>query len=345
MKPCSFRLLLLCAMACLSFTAARSSKDMYTKERKQTFGYINIKTNEILKLKNDFGPIIIIPWDRDEIVLQRNLSVSARNANDAEEKLNSRKMNVGHRGNTYSFILDTSPTKTNCTDLRDEWKVYIPKDKLSFDIKNSFGDVNFMNSIKCEQLNIHVGFGKISMDGEMQVNDKCSITVEHGGLNIGKINKATLKTAFTEIDIKEVGTLDFAVEYGKMNIRQMGIGKGKTSFTNSVVYSLKKNLDVSSCEHGKFEVTLTDKKSFGGLSIISSFSNVSLNLAKKISAHYELKSHQGNIKINTEVHSTHQQERDVNNDFVSKNIGYIGNNSAPKAEIKVSAEFADIKLN
>ena len=346
MKQVTCQLLLACALMCMPFTKAWGSNAMKTKEKKETFRFGKIKENAVLKLSNDFGKITIAHWDKDEILLERKQTINASTMERAERMIESRIVEQKQTGNVYSFVqkksLHTNTEQDNCS-MKDEWMLYVPKDKLSFEIKNRFGDVNLTDRLNCRQLEVDVEFGGVYIL-EVHAEDECNVKVAHGSLNIGKANKARVKTDFSNADIVQVGRLDFSANFGNMDIRHMGSGNGNLSFSNFNVASLEKKMVISSCQHGKINVSLADGKSFDGLDINSTHTDIHLFLADKMSAHYNLKAKFGDIKVRANAHSTHRQESGVDTGFVSSNSGYIGSNSRSKAQINISTEHAGITM-
>ncbi|MCM1516426.1 MAG: DUF4097 domain-containing protein [Paraprevotella sp.] len=345
MKQVTCQLLLVCALVCMPFTGAWGADAMKTKEKKETFRFSKIKENAVLKLSNDFGKITIVHWDKNEILLERKLTISASTMERAAKKVESRMVKQEQVGNVYSLVLEYLPVELpkDNYNMEDEWMLYVPNNKLSFEIRNRFGDVNFTDRLKCRQLEVNVEFGGVYIL-EMQVEDACNVKVSHGSLNIGKSNKATVKTDFSNVDIEHVGRLDFSDNFGNMHVKRMDTGNGKLSFSKFTVDSLKEKMVISSCQHGEIGVTIADGKSFGGLDINSAHTDVNLLLADKMNARYDLKAKFGDIKVKVGVHSTHRQESDVETGFVSSNSGYIGSDSMAKAQINIRTEHAGITM-
>ncbi|MDE5561753.1 MAG: hypothetical protein K2J00_08180, partial [Bacteroidaceae bacterium] len=130
-----------------------------------------------------------------------------------------------------------------------------------------------------------------------------------------------------------------------INIERVSVGEGKVSFGKLIVNALERKLNVSSCKHGKINVTLVNGKSFEGLVINSSYTDVDLFLADRISARYGMKTKFGGIEIDSPVHSTHRQEGGVKNSFISSDSGYIGKDPAAKTLIEIQAGHGGIKMS
>lgn len=334
------------ALICMPFTGAWGSKALKTKEKKETFRFGKINENAVLKVDKNFGKVTIAHWNKDEILLERKLTVSASTMAQAEKMLESRKVKQKYAGNTYSFVLEALHVENkqgNC-NMEDEWMLYVPQGILSFDIKNRFGDVNFTDRLKCGQLAVDVEFGAVYIL-DVQVEDACNVRVTHGSLDIGKANRVTVKTDFSNVDIEQVGKLDFSSNFDDMDVKHLDTGNGTLSFSKFTVAALEKQMAIPSCQHGDISVTLANGKSFAGLDINSAHTDVNLFLADKMSARYDLKAQFGDIRVKAGgVHSTHQQESGVKTGFISNNSGYIGSNSMAKTQINIRTEHADITM-
>lgn len=339
------RLSLLCILLCMPFLAAWSIGSIASREKKETFSFKNIKENSLLILSKDFGNITITQWDKDEIFMERKQTVSASTGDRAQKKLESRVVKPKKNGDTYTFELtfkDGNLPNDNY-NFDDVWTLYVPKNKCSYDVENKFGDVIFLNNFKCNSLKAKVNFGKLSIQ-EADAKDRCKIEVTHGGLNINRINQATVSTKFTDIEIGRAGELTFNVAFGNAKIKHLDSGTGEASFSNLSISSLRKNLELSKCSHGNADVTLSDAQAFENLSINSNFGNINLYLSDKIEARYNIESKHGNIKMKSTVHTMFKQDGEADEKFVQINRGYFRKNSATHANIYISAKYGNVTV-
>lgn len=320
------------------------SKDMFVKEKKETFRFSGIGTNATLKLRNDFGWITIVRWDKNEILLERNVSISSSVSGMATKRMESRVVRQKQMGNVYSFVLESSAiTGLDDNSIHDDWTVYVPKSRMSFDIHNSFGDTDLYNGIQCNDLKVVNSFGKVRIP-DVHVKGRCELNVEYGSLDLGEANKAVVRARFSHVNIDQVGVLDFSVDFGDMTVGRVNRGEGKSSFGKVDIKALVGKMDFSLCQHGKIDVTVADGKSFEGLSINGVHTDVNIYVADNVSARYEMKSKFGSISIKSPSHSTYHQESGVNNSFLSSDKGYIGSDAEAKAQIEVGTSHAGIRV-
>lgn len=344
MKQRVLRLLSLCILLSLPFAGAWGARTIRIKKKNETYSFSKIKENEMLKLSNGFGNITIVQWEKDEIMLERKLTVSAPTEESAQKKLESRVVKTKHIGNSYSFTLESLPQKMpeDTYNLDDEWTVYVPKKKLSYEIKNQYGDVRLAAFFKCNYFRADVSFGDVYIQ-EVQSGISCNISITHGSLKVDRANKANIRAGYSDVNLGEIDNLSFSVDYGDLDIQKLGSGEGKTTFCEMTIAELERKLNMPSCHYGKVDVTVKDSR-FEGVDIATSYSDVKLSLPAKIRTAYDLKAKFGDIKVKSEAHSSVCQKSDVHTGFMSRNAGYIGVDSTPDALIKITTEFADITL-
>lgn len=344
MKHLTSRVLVLCLLACISVEAVWSNESIASREKKETFRFSKIKANATLNLSMEFGNLTITGWDKDEILLERKQTIKASTAENARKKIESRVVKTKHVGNTYYMELETLPGKLpkDNYNMDDEWTVYVPKNKLSFDVKNKFGNVTFANDFRCPSLTADVEFGHVYLP-KAQAEKNCVMKVKHGIINIDQINKATLQAPFTNVYINQAEELEYEVSFGNLDVKRLGRGLGKSEHSNLYFSSLERGLQMTKCEYGTANITLTNAKAFVGLRINSNFTDVYLSLADKISAAYNLQSEHGNIRVNApEKHSVSKKESDPDNGFTATQVGYLGKMSQSAAKIVVTAQYGNI---
>lgn len=343
MKHLTSRILLLCLLACIPVVSAWSNESIASQEKKETFRFSKIKANATLKLSTDFGNLTITQWDKDEILLERKQTISASTAERARKKIESRVVKTKHVGNIYSMELETLPGKLpkDNYNMEDEWTVYVPQNKLSFDVKNKFGNVTLANDIRCPSLAISVEFGNVYLQ-KVQAEKNCVLEVKHGLLNVDQVTKAKVQTSFTNVYINQADVLEFSVSFGNLDVKKLVCGTGKSEHSNLYFSSLECGLQLTKCTYGNANVTLANAKTFEGLTIDSGFTDVYLSLADKIHAGYQLESKFGNVHVGASAHNTFEQEGDHTTGFTTVKRGYLGETSDPKAKIAVAAQHGNI---
>lgn len=345
MRHFTSRILVLGLLACIPLVAAWSAESLVSREKKETFRFSKIKANATLNIGTEFGSLTIVPWDKDEILLERKQTVKASTAENARKKIESRVVKTKIMGNTYYMELETLPGNLpkDTYNMEDDWTVYVPKNKLSFDVRNRYGNVTFTNDLRCPFLTVDVEFGNVYLL-KVQAEKFCLLQVKHGVLNIDRINRATLQAPFTNVCINQAEELKFSVSFGNLDVKRLGRGTGKSEHGNLYVSSLEHGLWITECKYGWANITLSNAKAFEGLTINSSFTNVNLSLADKICAGYQLESKFGNVYVDSHAHNTYEQEGGPYTGFTTVKYGYVGGTSEPKAKIVIKAEHGNISV-
>ncbi len=336
------KLMILCLLLCIPFAGAYSKETKKTATKNETFHFSNISEDAVLKLSNDFGDITIVHWEKDEISFHRKLTIGASSAENAQKRLESRVLKYKQSGNVYSFTLEFPNVRLNkdSYDINDEWIICVPRDKMSFDITNRYGGVNFTKNFRCKSLKTFIQFGNVNIR-EVHSDKGYYIDVAHGSVNLQKANNVTLKSGYSRIEMGQVDTLSVKSNFDTVNIKQLATGFGQLSFCNFAVASLEKKLVISKCSHGSVSATLSNGKEFQWLQVSGSHTPIDISFSDKINARYSITNRYGNINLKSGAHSTYQQEGGTDNGFTSHNNGYVGNGVKANANAYTHANTHD----
>lgn len=343
MKTFTCQLLLAIALIGLPF-ASLKGKALQEQEKKETFVFKSVKKNGLLRLNKDFGNITIVLWDKDEIRVERVQTIAASTAENAKKKLESRMVKQEKGGGVYTLKLECKHTQDNGEyRIEDIWTVYVPKDRLSFDVQNRFGDIIFPDGLKCAGLDSEVSFGTIFIK-DVQASEHCTLTVQHGALDVEKANMLTVKTKHSNVKIGQVDELNFSHQFDTVNIDCLKNGSGTSKFTSFTLRTLECKLDLVDCKHDTANIGVGDSRSFEGLTVKAQHSNIHLLLGKKLSARYALQTKFGDVDVQADIHSQHRQKEEWESNFVSMDIGYVGSDANAKAKIDVTTTFSHITM-
>lgn len=345
MKNLLFKLFLICALIGLPSISVQGKGAVKTKEKKEVFTFSNIKDGATLKLKNSFGDINIIYWDKDQIRLDRKLSVSAPTIQGVEEILNKRVVKQSSSGNVYSLVLEMlgGGGSFSCNNLDDNWTVYIPKGKLSFDVTSKYGNINFPEDVKAQLINVSLRHGDLRMKS-VHTEDRCDVNVEFGNICISEANRLILIAKYTDVELGHIDRLTFRAAHGNFDIKRLRRGDGTLSFTEFNLSSMEQELNVSKCQYGGVNIHVTNAKGFEELQLYAEHTPVKLFLPKQLNASYSLQARHGSVKLIPGMHSTVSLEGGYKDHFICTEEGYIGNDPHATPRIRLRTEFADVKV-
>lgn len=305
------------------------------------FTFSNIKDGTTIKLKNDFGDINIIYWDKDKIMLDRKQSICASTLSEAEEMINSRVVKHSFSDNVYSFVLERADTHGSIGgyNIEDTWTVYVPKGKLSFDVASTYGNINFPEDVRAYCIKVSLRHGDLRMENVQTVN-KCYVNVEFGNVRIGEANDLIVTTKYTDADLGQIDSMGLQAAHSDIGIRRLRTGYGTLSFTELKLGSLERSLNISKCRYGGINVHVTDGKKFEELLVFTEHTPIKIFVPKQFNARYMLQALHGSVKLAPGMHSIVSRK----NKFICVEKGYIGNNPNAKPHIQISTEFKDIRM-
>lgn len=244
MKRILKQLCLLWMALCLPASTLWASSALAEASRKGTITFDKVKPGATISLKNQFGNIALLPWDKKELRLEFELKVMAKNKAQAEEILKGmdivkrRFLEMGglrvgpkslYQTNTdqaneasvvYSLELQGADGGSNEErKIESHWTVYIPKAKFALIVANRFGNINIPD-YACKTIQAHVKFGALEC-GNLQTDEqKCELKAEHGSLKLTNCKTANVQANFSSVDITRCTNLVLNVQHAE----QVSIG-------------------------------------------------------------------------------------------------------------------------
>ena len=244
MKRILKQLCLLWMALCLPASTLWASSALAEASRKGTITFDKVKPGANISLKNQFGNIVLLPWDKKDLRLEFELKVMAKEKAQAEEILKGMdivkrkflemgRLRVGpkslYQTNTdqaheasvvYSLELQGADGGSNEErKIESHWTVYIPKAKFALIVANRFGNVNIPD-YACKSLSAHVKFGSL-LCGSLQTDEqKCELKAEHGSLKLTNCKTANVQAKFSTVDITRCTNLVLNVQHSE----QVSIG-------------------------------------------------------------------------------------------------------------------------
>ncbi|MBO5740587.1 MAG: hypothetical protein J6R54_01175, partial [Bacteroidaceae bacterium] len=184
MKRILKQLCLLWMALCLPASTLWASSALAEASRKGTITFDKVKPGATIRLENQFGNIVLLPWDKKDLRLEFEFKVMAKEKAQAEEILKGMDIVKSVVSGAYSLELQGTEGGSNEErKIESHWTVYIPKEKFALIIANRFGNVNIPD-YACKSLSAHVKFGSL-LCGSLQTDEqKCELKAEHGSLKL-----------------------------------------------------------------------------------------------------------------------------------------------------------------
>lgn len=376
MKRILKQLCLLWMALCLPASTLWASSALAEASRKGTITFDKVKPGANISLKNQFGNIVLLPWDKKDLRLDFELKVMAKEKAQAEEVLND--MGIVKRAVSGAYSLELRGADGGSNEERkieSHWTVYIPKAKFALIIANRFGNVNIPD-YACKALSAHVKFGSLQC-GSLQTDEqKCELKAEHGSLKLTNCKTANVQAKFSSVDITRctnlvlnvqhseqvsIGTctdlnlvcefsgvtLDQAqnatvnLQHSKLNAKAVRNLNGSLHHSGIDIKEVAETLSIPLAEHSAIAASIVSAKDFKSATADVQFGAISLQIPKELEATYLLEHEFGVIAIDKGIKTlNHTSTEEMSFQSCTGSIGKAGASS----RIKLTGTHSAISL-
>lgn len=376
MKRILKQLCLLWMALCLPASTLWASSALAEASRKGTITFDKVKPGATVSLKNQFGNIVLLPWDKKDLRLEFELKVMAKDKAQAEEVLND--MGIVKRAVSGAYSLELRGADGGSNEERkieSHWTVYIPKAKFALIVANRFGNVNIPD-YACKALSAHVKFGALQC-GNLQTDEqKCELKVEHGSLKLTDCKTANVQAKFSSVDITRCTNLVFNVQHAeqvsigtctdlnlvcefsgvtldqahnatvnlqhsKLNAKAVRNLNGSLCHSAIDIKEVAETLSIPLAEHSAIAASIVSAKDFKSATANAQFGAISLQIPKELEATYQLENEHGAIVIDKGFKTlNHTANEEM---FIHSYTGSIGKANA-SARIKLTGAHSVISL-
>ena len=376
MKRILKQLCLLWMALCLPASTLWASSALAEASRKGTITFDKVKPGANISLKNQFGNIVLQPWDKKDLRLDFELKVMAKNKAQAEEVLND--MGIVKRAVSGAYSLELRGADGGSNEERkieSHWTVYIPKAKFALIVANRFGNVNIPD-YACKALSAHVKFGALQC-GNLQTDEqKCELKVEHGSLKLTDCKTANVQAKFSSVDITRCTNLVFNVqhaeqvsigtctdlnlvcefsgvtldqahnatvnlEHSKLNAKAVRNLNGSLRHSGIDIKEVAETLSIPLAEHSAIAASIVSAKDFKSATANAQFGAISLQIPKELEATYLLEHEFGVIAIDKGIKTlNHTATEEKSFQSCTGSIGKAGASS----RIKLTGTHSAISL-
>lgn len=358
-----YKMLLLFAGSLLWAAMPASALDK-TEKISRSYKVTAATTIEVI---NKYGKVEVIPWNKDSVRIDIELTVRASN----EERLEKLFSNVdfdfvstpgfvtartviGSRSTSVWTDISTL-TKTmftNGSDMTIDYVVYLPaRNKLL--IENKYGDV-FTGALT----------GKVRIDlahGSLKATTyqgQCDITLKYGNasinavksasfffeyadLNLEKADKLLIESRSGEIQIDQVNFLRMNARRGDYTVKEADVIQGESFFTNSTFNLVSQKIYLD-CRYGGLNVLLIEKD-FNSIRLDIKYSDV--NLTFEAGTTYELEVAHKNSTITFPQDKAELNTTAVEGDDKEKRTtGKVGLSAEPSGRLQAVMDRGTLNL-
>jgi len=296
-------LLLLLAVPVFS----RASGDPTTEKKRTISKTYSVGSDDKLSIDNSFGDVTVSTWDKSEIQVNVEISVSSGTEEKAQNMMDEIKVSDHQSGKDISF-------KTDIGNMGNGKKNKGGDQKFHIDYKVSMPSRN--------PLRIENSFGKIFMG---DYGGPVNLVSKFGELNAGRLDMA-----------KEIH-----VEFGSANLGSITNADVVFKFNNK---SYIANLNGTAKVHVEFcgNVEFSVDESIKSLSLMESYSTVRMNVPDKLSASFDVHTNFGSFRNHSGISIAEEGSDDSGPKFDKDFSGTAGNGDA---KIKIRSSFGSVRLS
>ncbi|MBI1780995.1 MAG: hypothetical protein HYR66_06455 [Sphingobacteriales bacterium] len=317
-----------------SLVKAHDDGDYKVEKKKNYTKSYPVTGSTKVELENSFGEMKIITWDKSEVKVDVDVTVKANSEERAKDILDNIKFEDGKEGNSVYFRTSMNDKKGNWKNKNKNNNDNDDGDDDDDDDKNDKGKHKNYNNTSMEiNMTVYMPAGNpieaINSFGSMIVPDltgEAEIASKFGSLKCGKIsNNKELSVEFGKGDIKHVNGGEVTIKFSSADIDKLS-GDVKATFEFSKGSTI--NLD----------------NTLKGLKLYNSYSTVELELAKDMSAEFDIKTSFGDFKNHSGAKISEEKDDDDEHGpkFDHKYSGKIGNGDV---KIKIKSSFGTTKIS
>ncbi len=316
----------------------RRGDDEEVTKRKLINKSYNVSADDKLDIENQFGDVMVSTWDKDQITV--DIEIVAKGATDdkATETLNQINVEDSQKDKTISFKTaigsmhnddgedkhnnEKGNDEKNGDDRRSEDK---HKDKSKKHYSNQHFSINYIVHMPAgNPLKVKNQFGKIVVP---DLKGLVNLYSQFGSLTAGKLANVE----------------DINVEFGSATIQEISNGKLKLNFDgSSAIRKIGGNVKIIVEFSSLVQLGLGDNA--GELSIVESYSDVRMVLAKDFSADFNIHTSFGDLHNDSGI--TLQEQKDSDSDMMPRfDKDFQGRSGDGKAKINVKSSYGSVSLS
>lgn len=280
-----------------------------TQKMTRTF-QLDLASSEV-KVINKYGNIMVIPWEKDSVRFEIDVTVKASDKSKLEKAFDY--IDIDFSATPYYIIAQSNLTRENgfWADVVDiaqtifdskintsvDYKIYMPAESPII-VENKFGDVYFSDhkgkvNVKLSNgaFKAHTFTGYTTLDIHFaKVNihsiDEGHLTFGYSSLKLDRGNNIRLYSRSTEYRFDYIQKLKIQSKRDNFFIREIGDISGESYFTDYEILALNKSLDLVT-NYGECDLTLS-RSSTERLRMNSSYSDYTFKMDQSLGFEVEL---------------------------------------------------------
>ncbi|NMM50611.1 hypothetical protein [Marinigracilibium pacificum] len=275
-------LLILMLLASVFITSAG---DLDVRKEKEYDKQFKVNKSTVVKIKNKFGKVNIVPWSENYVKIDVQVVVEARSDDKANQLLDKIEIDFIGSDNSSEVGAITEMRGSINTSKNERFEInYEVKVPASqpMDISHQFGTIvsgNLTGKIEISHQHGNAMLGdilgndsKIKMQfGDLDVGkmSNAEINIQHcGNVTIEKAENIILNSQHSKIAFGEVKNVEIELQHGQFKSDKLASIEGDIQFSKFEVGTLTGKLDLDVQHTGSFEIE----------KVASSVSNINLDV-------------------------------------------------------------------
>lgn len=302
----TFKLKSIAALSFVLFIGAQvlaNGLDEYSKHYHETF---KVNSDVILTVSNKFGFVKIVTSETNEIGIDVDVTVEAKNQEKANKLLNKIMIELSGDANAVKAI--TSFDKdSQFKELSIDYTITMPVSG-NIDISNKFGAF-YINELNGNS-KVYVAYGKADIgnlnstkndvtvkfgSGKLKYAKYINYTAKYSAVNIKRAKLLNLDAQYGDCTVGEVGRMDLKTAYGDMNLGTIVELTAEMKFGDVSIEGIIDKMEVNG-QYGDLEVDFISSD-FSLIDIKLSFGDAELAFQSGSNFNLEGKASFGDINI------------------------------------------------
>jgi len=360
MKTTTYRIVVLLLIIPLFSFSNYPIKGKYKKTKNVSKTY-NTNDDTIINLKNKYGNIDIVTWDKNSIEIDVTITVSGNNESKVEDKLKTIHIDFDKNSNQVYAITKIGKSKSwssswfswdNSSNMQYQidYKVKMP-------INNVLNVTNDYGSIILDELNgkanIDCDYGKIiignlnNLDNEINIDytnhsviafmeggtinaDYSSFTVENG-------KNIKLNADYTKSKFENINNLEFNCDYGSLKVDELNNVNGNGDYLSISLGDVYKTVNITT-DYGSIKINEL-KNGFEKVNINADYTGVRIGINKDASCNIQSDLSYGSFKYDGNFTFNKKKVKSTSKEY----RGFFNSNSSSSIII-TDTDYGNVKL-
>ncbi len=301
-------------MLCTFFSVFATAKGMeeFTKTLEERF---NVRNDVTFDIESKYGDVHINTWDKNEVFVEVEITVKAKNEDEAEDIFN--RIDINFDDDPSEIRVETvyrseekkgwgGWTNNSCEcSYTVDYEVYMPVDG-SVDVELKYGNLNLdeingeaaielkYGNIWAKNINndveLMLGYGDAEFDN---VHDM-EMEVKYSRIEIESSKHIELDSKYSNYKIGAVETIDiYSCKYDKYDIKEINEIEGEHSYTTFIIEKLNSSLEMDS-RYGNIKV-FEIHPNFQTIDIDGSYTPIKINMDREHQYEVEVEIDYGHV--------------------------------------------------